>query len=122
MNNETIKLKRKDVKDILKELFPDYKGRKITLQIKEYYNYVSSNSYWSGGYKSNVRILNLSNGRINVSSPNELANPLIMNHGTQRIDLLSNVMVVVHQFAGTSQWITFYVGPNSDFMPKLLTN
>ena len=117
--NERIKLKVKDVKPILRNLFPDYRGRTLNLYVQDSYHYRSIDSYWSGGYKKVVRILKFDGNLGQVSAPNELANPIIMEHGTQQINLDANTMVVILQYAGQSKWVDFYIGENSKFLPGL---
>ena len=121
----SIKLKRKDMGDLLKIHFPKYKGRKITLEVTENFRINTTDLYWNeGGWRSEVVgirqdgsqfVLSCYRGGLGGS------NPLTMNHKyivTEKIP--EDVLIIKHQQAGMSQFITVYASPNSQWLPKLL--
>lgn len=104
----------KQTKKLIKTLFPEYKGRVTYLTISEEYSYNSVNTFWSGGYKTSIRVVENNNGKTSVKAPSELdkrgiiLNPITMNHESFKVPLGDNRFIIEHQFAGTKQWIHIY--------------
>lgn len=119
-----IKLNRRDMGDLLKIHFPKYKGRKITLEITENFRISTASLYWSdGGSKSEVVGIRQDGSEFVLSCyRGKLAgtNPITMNHSYINEKIPEDVLIIKHQYAGMSQWVTVYASPNSMWLPKLL--
>jgi len=113
-----IKLRKKDVADIVKATYPDYKGRQFELAFQERY-YMSD--YWSGGSRTYVTALKLENGQLGLSSPDVVAHNPFNQKAHSEFDIPKNVMLVERVFfCGKDLGIRIVVHPDSVFIPRLL--
>lgn len=111
--NHTIKLKKAQVREILKATFPDYKGRKYKIEFTEQVRLHDTN--WSGGTKNEYVAIG-TNGQ--TSRPTVGA-PWDNQVEGQVIELPAHIMIVKHHFfCGSDMGITIYANPCH--LPKYL--
>jgi len=101
-----IKLKKKQVRKLLRESFPDYKGRKFYLEFKDRITVYNLN--WSGGSKNEYAFFRADNKKAFVPARPPWDNPF----ERQAFDLSPEVLVVEHCiFCGRDMGITVYAHP-----------
>lgn len=122
MTHEKIKLSY-NMKNLVKKLFPDYRGRTTYLNTQDYYSYNPQSTVWSGGYKTEIRIILKENGQIKAQAPNMFKEngkykaPWDLDSNTQRFPLNNDIMVIELQWAGKSKYINIYATEDrSDFI------
>ena len=107
------KLKSKEVPKAWRKAFPNYKGRKFTLEVGQVVD--MSNGYWSGGTKSYYAAVNLSSGEV-TSAILALSNPFAggANPELMNVGLNPNFVVVEHVlFCGDDLGLRFHVHPDA---------
>lgn len=111
--NYTMKVKKAQVRDILKATFPEYRGRKFKVEFTEAIWFHDTN--WSGG-TTNTYVAVATDGltaRLNVPAP--WFNAV---EGTKK-SLPLNMLIVKHtMFCGKDLGITIYAHPSH--LPKWL--
>lgn len=112
-----MKVKKSQVAQIMLGTFPDYKGRKFSVQAAERVTFRDLN--WSGGTRNQYRACGLDGTSIeskhNLNGPAPWVNPF---EGKQ-IELPAGALIVEHShFCGTDCGLTIYANPAD--MPKLL--
>ena len=101
-----IKLKKEQVRKLLRESFPDYKGRKFYLEFKDRITVYNLN--WSGGSKNEYAFFRADNKKAFVPARPPWDNPF----EKQAFDLSPEVLVVEHCiFCGRDMGITVYAHP-----------
>ena len=111
--NQTIKLNKAQVRDILEATFPEYRGRTFKVEFAETITFWDT--YWSGGTK-NTYVAILSDGRtarLNVPAP------WLSTVEGETTELLVDMLIVKHAiFCGKDLGITIYAHPAH--LPKWL--
>ena len=101
-----IKVKKSEVKDIIKATFPQYRGRTIHIEFTPTVRFHDTN--WGGGSKSTYAAI-ASDGRtarLNVPAP------WINTVEGQSVDIPMDVLIVRHSiFCGKDCGITIYANP-----------
>ena len=112
--NHQIKVKKSEVKDILKATFPNYKGRTFEVEFAPTITFWDTN--WGGGSRNSYAAV-ASDGRtahLNVPAPWE--NPV----EGKTVDVPENLLIVKHTiFCGKDLGITIYANPAH--LPKWLS-
>lgn len=104
---KTLKLRKADCKEILKLTFPNYKGRKYNLSLRQ--NYYISDSYWNGGSRTYTKLVNFNDNKIK-----ELPE---MKWEGKEFEITDNMLIVTHNyFCGHDCGITIICSPNSNFI------
>jgi hypothetical protein len=110
----SFKVTRKQVKAIIEQTYPDYNGRKFTVEAAERVTFYDTN--WSGGTRSQYVAMTRDGKTGTFTAPAPWVNRL----EGQTVDLPEDVIIVKHSiFCGQDCGIRFYVHPN--VMPKMLT-
>lgn len=111
---------KKDVKDLVKVAYPEYKGRKFKIKTATTYRL---HNYWDGGSIDKIKFAKW-NPEIEQwvikEPPPETKNPFNkIAHET--IDIPKDILFVEHSiFAGKDLGITIYMHPESIYAPLLL--
>lgn len=106
-DKSVLKLKKTDCREILLKTFPNYRGRKFKLNIKE--KYYISDSYWDGGSRTYTKIICFETGKI-IQIPE-------MKYEGKEFDILDNMLIVENStFCGKRIGITIICSPNSEFI------
>ena len=115
---EDIKLRKKDIAEIVAAAYPDYTGRKFKLTFQKHY-YMSD--YWSGGSRTYVTAFQLQEGDLRMSTPSEaVSNPFNKEAHTE-FDIPKDVALVEHTyFCGHDLGIRVVVHPETILVAKLL--
>lgn len=113
---DAIKLNTAQARPIVKATFPDYRGRKFSLEFTDRVCFYNVN--WSGGSKNEYRLVNI-DGRVG-SLIGVNAAPWDNPVEGQTMDLMPDVLVVKHvYFCGKDLGITIYA--HYSLAPKFLT-
>ena len=106
--SETVKVRKAAVWDIVKRIFPDYKGRKFWIK---YSNTVAfHNTNWCGGTRSYFGGIRLDTGKVRSweNMPAPWNNPI----EGQTFELLEDVAIVEHRYyCGRDCGIIVYLHP-----------
>ena len=111
-----ITIKAKDVKDIIKATFPDYRKRNVFISTGDV---TLHDLNWSGGTRSEYRACSL-DGK-SIDSKYNMSTPAPWNNQFEglKIDVPENVAIVAGgYFCGKTRTLTITVHPNN--MPKLI--
>jgi hypothetical protein len=109
-----IKLTTKQARPIVKLTFPEYHGRKFTLEFTDHITFYDTN--WSGGTKNVYAFLRSDGAVRGLTVPAPWVNPV---EGLT-VEIPKDILVVVHQyFCGMDTGITVYASPLNS--PKWLT-
>jgi hypothetical protein len=93
------------VKKIAKVIYPEYKGRKFTAEVKSKY-YVSN--YWDGGTRNYMKAIDLKTGLI--MEPSHESTVPFNSISNTCIDIPPNVGILEHSyFCGKDMGIRLYV-------------
>lgn len=111
--NQTLKVKRSEVKKLIEVTFPEYTGRKIAIEFTERVSFWDTN--WGGGTRNSyAAVSERGHARLNVPAP--WNNPV----DGKTIDLPTDVLIVVHKiFCGHDLGLTIYAHPTH--APKWLS-
>ncbi len=108
-----MKAHRKQVKPILEITFPDYTGRKITVEPKERITFYDCN--WSGGTKNEYKAIRNDGETSTLPTPAPWVNPF----EGKTVDMRPDIIIVEHSyFCGKDIGITIHIHP--DLLPKML--
>lgn len=113
---DTIKLNTAQARPIVRATFPDYRGRKFSLEFTDSVSFY--NVAWSGGSKNEYRLVNVGGqiGHLVGINAAPWDNPV----EGQDMDLTPDVLVVKRVFfCGKDLGITIYAHPSLG--PKFLT-
>jgi hypothetical protein len=107
---DRIKLTAKDIPPMLRNVFPEYHGRKwranVTTNVQMY------DTYWSGGTRNQYRAVNLETGMIGEPGSGAFGNFLDPREPT--VELPPGVAIVEHSmFMGKDVGITIHVHPSN---------
>lgn len=110
--NNTFTIKSKDVKSIILATFPDYKKRKIIINVSKQIQFHNLN--WSGGSRNTYKACTIDGKfmptKVNMNS---LA-PWNNQFEGLKIDIPRNVIIVQHSyFCGKETTMTFFVNPDN---------
>jgi hypothetical protein len=112
--HEGIKLTRKQAKPIIDACYPEYNGRKITLEFTDHI--IPWDLNWGGGTRNTYTFLN-ARGESKRYRP---AAPWCEMSEGKRVELQPDVVVVEHSiFCGHDTGLTIYAHPA--LAPKLLS-
>ena len=112
--NKSIKISTKQAKPILQKTFPQYKGRKIRVELANKVYIHDTN--WSGGTRNKYMALQ-SNGDFNAYNAPA---PWVNKEEGKAIDMVPGMMIVMHTiFCGKDIGITIYIHPSN--APKWIT-
>jgi len=115
----TIKTKRADVAPLVAATFPDYKGRKITVQPATSVMLHSLN--WDGGSRSQYRTCSTDGAPIGSADRYNAMAPWANPAEGQNIPVPQGAVVVRHSiFSGKDAGLTIYINPAD--MPAWLEN
>lgn len=115
MTEQTIKVRKSEVKDILRATFPDYRGRKFRIRFTERVWIHDLNA--SGGTINRYRALGVNGDMRTVPAPAPWANP----YEGKDVTLTPDFVIVEHSmFCGSDLGITIYAHPNHT--PKWLAS
>ena len=110
---KSIKVRKAQVRPILKRSFPDYRGRKFKIEFTDEVNFYGTN--WSGGSRNSYAFVHADGNDKFLSAPAPWVNPY---EGKKHL-LPENVLVVRHTiFCGKDLGITIYAHPS--YAPRLL--
>lgn len=113
MNNR-IKLNKKQVLPLLNASFPDYTGRKFSVEFTENLTFWDTN--WHGGTHREYIAIDINGNSSKLDVPAPWNNPI---EGL-KIVMPKNAIIACHlYFCGYDMGITFYSHPSN--APKLLT-
>ena len=113
MTMEAIKLTKAQAHPIVKETFPDYRGRKFTLKFQERVTFYDTN--WGGGTRNKYAFIRSDGVTAVFNAPAPWINPV----EGQTMELPQDVMIVEHSiFCGKDCGITIYAHPSH--LPKWL--
>ncbi len=116
-----IKLNRKDAKIIIDTAYPDYKGRKISVEIIDNNKEIETTSYWDGGSKTYYTVLNNEGIVIGDSKSYHNFHPAIQESKQPKWIANDNeILVTRNYFCGQDCGIRIYVTPTSNMLPKNL--
>jgi hypothetical protein len=105
-----VKVTKAQVRPIVDEAFPNYSGRKFTIEFTAQVTFYDTN--WSGGTRNKYVAVRADGGHLiskGYSAPAPWANPV----EGRTIDLPVDVLIVKHSmFCGTDVGITIYAHPS----------
>lgn len=111
--NATFKVTKKQVANVVNRTFPDYNGRKFTVEAAEKVTFYDTN--WSGGTCNKYAAMTRDGQTGFFTAPAPWVNLL----EGKTVDLPEDVIIVEHShFCGHDMGLRFYVHPNA--LPKLL--
>ena len=112
--NRQMKVKKAQVKDILKATFPEYRGRTFKVEFAPTITFHDTN--WGGGTKNTYAIIGSDGRTARLSVPAPWINPV----EGKTVEMPTNALVVKHTvFCGKDLGITIYASPVH--LPKWLT-
>ena len=112
--NATVKLTRKQAKAIIEASFPNYTGRKITVEFTEKVTFSDTN--WGGGSRNQYHAINANGRTARLHAPAPWVNPV----EGKTIELPADVLIVKHSmFCGQDCGLRIYAHPVN--APKWLT-
>jgi hypothetical protein len=113
MLNKTIKTTRKAAAKIIEATFPDYNGKKITVEFTDKVTFCDMN--WSGGTKNAYKVLSVDGSVFSIPAPAPWVNVL----EGKSVDMTRQVLVVQHSyFCGKDCGIRIYAHPS--YMSEML--
>ena len=111
---QSIKVKRSEVKEIIDATFPEYTGRKIRVVFTDKVQMYDLN--WSGGTRNKFAALSTDGRTARPNVPAPWANPF----EGQTVNVPADAVIVKHAlFCGTDCGITIYANPAQ--APKWVT-
>lgn len=106
MNQEVIKLTKKQAAPIVNPLFPEYTGRKFKIVFTDSITFYDTN--WDGGTKNDYKFIGNNGKTASLNIPAPWNNAI----EGQKINIGENFMVVCHSFfCGVDSGITIYANP-----------
>jgi hypothetical protein len=98
------------VQDIIGKTFPDYKGRKITVEVCDHP--INCASYWDSGCRDYFRFLCIETMKASAEVPAQSAfdKPIA---GIDAVKLEPGIVCVKHAFHGQHSYITILVHPDN---------
>ncbi len=112
-----MKLTHKEVEPVLRITYPEYRGRKFSLERKEKYHL---QNYWDGGSRNYVVAVMCREGKL-VSTSADYFNPITDSRAHGSFEIPRNVVLVEHCiFCGKDLGITLIFHPESELLPKFL--
>lgn len=105
---------QKGIKEIIKACYPEWKGRKVAVQVATTY---AMSNFWDGGSRNYVKAYDLAASKVAEAAPTT-ANPFRgQAHAT--VEIPDGVAMVEHSIScGVDCGITIYVNPAN--MPSML--
>ena len=101
-----MKVKKADVWPIVERVFPDYGGRKFSIEFTDHIYF--SNTNWSGGSKNSYAMVHVDGRTGAFVAPAPWNNPV----EGKRVELTPTVIVVCHsRNCGVDTGITIYAHP-----------
>lgn len=115
---EDIKLRKKDIAEIVAAAYPEYKGRKFRLAFQEKYQ---MSDYWSGGTRTYVIALKMEYNSLLITTPDEATSNPLNKLAHIEFDIPRNIALVEHvYFCGHDLGIRVVVHPETILIAKLL--
>ena len=102
--------RHREVIDLGKRAFPEYKGRKFSVSVVQ--GPLNCASYWSEGSRDYFRFVRLADGEVSAEVPAQSAFDRPIG-GIDRVELPAGFVCVEHSFRGNRQWITVHVHPDN---------
>jgi hypothetical protein len=91
MNNR-MKLNSKQVKNILAVTYPDYRGRKFTIEFCDTIHFHDTN--WAGGTRNYYTFLNTEGHAVELPSPAPWVNP----YEGLTVKIPDNILIIIHDY------------------------
>ena len=118
---ERIKLSRKDADFIIKKTFSSYKGRTIYLVLVKPEAKLSTVSYWSGGSRSEFKLLGTAAETLATSEAYRNSHPINQHKEDPHWIANKNQILVEHViFCGKDLGIRIHATPDCVMIPKNL--
>jgi hypothetical protein len=110
-----MKINKAQAQPVLSKTFPDYKGRKFSVEFVNSVTFYDTN--WSGGTRNKYAFLASSGETATFNAPAPWSNPV----EGKTVELPENVIIAEHTiFCGKDLGITFYMHPAN--APKWLSD
>jgi|SRR3990167_758128 len=104
--NPSYKLSKAQVRGILKATFPDYKGRKFSIEFRYQLTFYDTN--WSGGTRNEYAFIRADGRQAMLNAPP----PWINHYEGQTVGIPQDIIIVQHSmFCGQDCGITLYANP-----------
>lgn len=115
---EDIKLRKKDIAEIVAAAYPDYRGRKFKLAFQKHYH---MGDYWSGGSLTYVTAFLLQDGNLQMSTSSEITSNPFNKEARIEFEIPKDVALVEHvYFCRHDLGIRIVVHPKTILIAKLL--
>ena len=112
--NHAYKLSKSQIRGILSATFPDYNGRKFSIEFTPKLTLYDTN--WAGGTHNDYAFVRADGRQAMLDAPAPWVNP----YEGQTFDIPADVIIVQHSyFCGADCGITLYANPVN--MPKWIT-
>jgi hypothetical protein len=98
------------IQDIITKTFPDYKGRKITVEVCDYP--INCASYWDSGCRDYFRFLCIETMKASDEMPAQSAFDTPVK-GIDAIKLEPGIVCVKRTFSGMHEYVSILVHPNN---------
>ncbi len=105
------------VQEITAKTFPDYKGKKFCIEVRE--TPINCASYWDSGHRDYFRFICLQTMKASDEMPAQSAyDPKVQ--GIDSISLVPDIACVVRSFHGMHESVTIYIHPDNaaKLLPK----
>lgn len=113
-NTMKISKSTKSIRPIIAACYPEWKGRKLSVEASTSYQ---MSNYWDGGSRNYVVAYDLTTGKVAESMP--LAGNPFRDQAHARVEIPEGVLLVEHSiFCGRDAGVTIYANPAN--MPRLL--
>jgi len=101
--------KDRDTRELALKAFPEYRGRKVKLEVQSYP--LNCASYWSGGSRSYFRFVRLSDGAVSRQMPAQSAFDKPVS-GIDSVELPEGIACIEHIiFCGKDLGLRIHVNP-----------
>jgi hypothetical protein len=108
-----MKTTKREVADILKASYPDYTGRKFNIIVRDQ---IWVDRIGGGGSRDEIKAVGFVDGRWIAVSPETS----VLDTPCGYLTLSPEAIYAVHSFfCGNDCGITFYVSPQSSYLPKM---
>jgi hypothetical protein len=107
-----IKIPFKLLKSTINKVFPEYRGRKLSLVVHNSGSMTLTQTYWDSGCRSYYAGLDLSSGQFgHLRGVNVF--PSFSQVEGKEIPLNDHLAVIEHRYSGRSQWIWLHIHPDA---------
>jgi len=107
------KVKKSQVKHILRITFPEYEGRKFQVEERKTYH---MQDYWDGGSRRYIKAVRIVNSRLQVASPIYEAQNPFRPQAHSEFEIPSDILLVEHCiFCGKDLGIRFILRDINEF-------